>query len=86
MESWFRTQLTAAMIIDFAACFAVQQITKALFSNTNPKEIIARGQPRREKRRLQQATLQTAEAIKQNGLKPDEKASSVEMPKYLPKA
>lgn len=86
MESWFRTQLTAAMIIDFAACFAVQQITKALFSNTNPKEIIARGQPRREKRRLQQATLQTAEAIKQNGLKPDEKASAVEMPKYLPKA
>jgi len=74
------------MVLDFAACFAVQQITKALFSNTNPKEIIARGQPRREKRRLQQASLQTAEAIKQNGLKPDEKAGATEMPKYLPKA
>lgn len=81
------------MVLDFAACFAVQQITKALFSNTNPKEIIARGQPRREKRRAlevslqtMEASLQTAEAVKQNGLKPDEKASSTEVPKYLPKA
>jgi len=72
------------MVIDFAACFAVQQITKALFSNTNPKEIIARGQERRAKRRLQQqATLQTSEAIAQNGLKPDEQSSATEMPKYL---
>jgi cation-transporting ATPase 13A1 len=86
MTFQFRTQLTASMIIDFAACFAVQQITKALFSNTNPKEIIARGQARREKRRLQQATLQTTEAINQNGWKPDEKSSATEMPKYLPKA
>lgn len=56
------------MILDFAGCFAVHQITKALFSNTNPKEIIARGFERREQRRV----LQVEEAAKAAALAPKE--------------
>jgi hypothetical protein len=82
----FRTHLTVSMVLDFALCFAVQQITKALFSNTAPKEIIARGSARREQRRLAEKSLQTPQAIQQNGIASEKKASVTQVPKYMPKA
>lgn len=75
------------MVIDFAGCFIVQQTTKYLFASLEPKEMITRGRERRDVRRLAAVgILQTPEAIKQNGLKPDGKSSTKEVPKYLPKA
>lgn len=77
------------MIIDFALCFLIQQTTKYLFASLEPKEMITRGRERRDARRLAAVGLQTPEAVKQNGLKPDEKSvngGTKEVPKYIPKA
>ena len=39
------------MVIDFAGCWVVEVVCKRLFAVLEPKELITRGQERREKRR-----------------------------------
>ena len=39
------------MVVDFAGCWVVEVVCKRLFAVLEPKELITRGQERREKRR-----------------------------------
>lgn len=47
-------KLTVTMIIDFAGCYLVEIICKALFADLAPKPIVVKGRERREKRRAEQ--------------------------------
>lgn len=47
-------KLTTTMIVDFAGCWLVEIICKALFADLAPKPIVLKGRERREKRRLEQ--------------------------------
>ena len=40
------------MVIDFAGCYVVERVCKALFAELEPAELVTRGSARREKRRL----------------------------------
>jgi cation-transporting ATPase 13A1 len=55
-------KLTATMIIDFAGCYIIEIICKALFADLAPKAIVLKGRERREKRRAEEA-----KAIHANG-------------------
>lgn len=48
-------KLTTTMIIDFAGCFLIEIVCKALFADLAPKAIVLKGRERREKRRALQA-------------------------------
>jgi cation-transporting ATPase 13A1 len=43
-----------SMIVDFAGCWAIETLCKALFANLEPGEMVSRGSKRREKRRAEQ--------------------------------
>lgn len=38
----FKTKMTAVMIIDYAACFIIEKVLKALFSDFRPRDIAER--------------------------------------------
>lgn len=52
------------MVIDFAGCWLVEVVCKALFADLAPKPIVLRGRERREKRRAEQELVAAAEAVK----------------------
>ncbi|KAH6904318.1 cation-transporting ATPase [Coprinopsis sp. MPI-PUGE-AT-0042] len=41
MTDYFKIRLTASMIIDFAGCYIIEQVCKALFADLEPKELRA---------------------------------------------
>lgn len=43
------------MIVDFAGCYVIEIICKALFADLAPKAIVLKGRERREKRRAEEA-------------------------------
>ena len=51
----FMIKLTSTMIIDFAGCYIIEIICKALFADLAPKSIVIKGRERREKRRAEEA-------------------------------
>lgn len=54
------------MVIDFAGCWLVEIVCKALFADLAPKPIVLRGRERREKRRAEQervAAIEAAQAV-----------------------
>jgi len=57
MEDSFKIRLTLSMIIDFAGCYLIEVVCKALFADLEPKTMITRGRERREARRLEQSKL-----------------------------
>jgi manganese-transporting P-type ATPase len=58
------SKLTITMIVDFAGCYIIEIICKALFADLAPKPIVLKGRERREKRRAEEA-----KAIHANGIK-----------------
>ncbi|KAI0644110.1 endoplasmic reticulum Ca-transporting P-type ATPase [Trametes meyenii] len=54
MQDSFKFRLTASMVIDFAGCWIIEKVCKALFANLEPKPMITRGRERREKRRAEE--------------------------------
>ena len=42
------------MIIDFAGCWIIEKVCKALFANLEPRPMVTRGRERREKRRAEE--------------------------------
>lgn len=50
------------MVIDFAGCWLVEIICKALFADLAPKPIVLRGRERREKRRAEEERLAAIDA------------------------
>jgi manganese-transporting P-type ATPase len=53
------------MIIDFAGCYIIEQVCKALFADLEPKELVTRGKERREKRRALEELEAAKAALKQ---------------------
>lgn len=53
----FKVTLTSIMIADFAGCFIIEKVCKALFADLAPKELVTRGRERREKRRAEEERL-----------------------------
>ena len=43
------------MIADFAGCWLIEILCKALFADLEPKPLVTRGRERREKRRAEEA-------------------------------
>ena len=39
------------MLADFAGCWVIEKVCKALFADLQPKELVTRGRERREARR-----------------------------------
>ncbi|EIW70519.1 hypothetical protein TREMEDRAFT_43233 [Tremella mesenterica DSM 1558] len=67
MTSSFRIKLTLSMIIDFAGCFVVEKVCKALFADLEPAEIVTRGRERRESRRLLEEKEKSSQLPASNG-------------------
>lgn len=57
----FKFRLTASMVIDFAGCWIIEKVCKALFANLEPKPMVTRGRERREKRRAEEALAKKTE-------------------------
>lgn len=55
-------KLSTTMVIDFAGCWLVEIICKALFADLAPKPIVLRGKERREKRRAEEEKAAAAAA------------------------
>ncbi|KAI0828564.1 endoplasmic reticulum Ca-transporting P-type ATPase [Trametes gibbosa] len=55
MEDSFKYRLTASMVIDFAGCWVIEKVCKALFADLEPKPMVTRGRERREQRRAAEA-------------------------------
>lgn len=53
-------KLSTTMVIDFAGCWLVEIICKALFADLAPKPIVLRGKERREKRRAEEKVAAAA--------------------------
>jgi len=67
MQNSFKVRLTLSMIIDFAGCYLIEVVCKALFAELEPKTMITRGKERREARRLEQEKLH-AEIVEEKKL------------------
>ena len=50
------------MVVDFAGCWLVEIVCKALFADLAPKPIVLRGRERREARRAEQLRVLALEA------------------------
>ncbi|EIW56082.1 endoplasmic reticulum Ca-transporting P-type ATPase [Trametes versicolor FP-101664 SS1] len=61
MQDSFKFRLTASMVIDFAGCWIIEKVCKALFANLEPKPMVTRGRERREKRRAEEALAKKTE-------------------------
>lgn len=51
------------MIADFAGCWLVEVLCKALFADLEPKKLVTRGRERREKRRAEEAAVQAQNGV-----------------------
>jgi cation-transporting ATPase 13A1 len=51
------------MVVDFAGCFIIETVCKALFADLEPKPLITRGSERRVQRRIQQAKALAEEEL-----------------------
>lgn len=70
--SEFKTTMTATMIIDYAGCYVIEKVLKALFSDYKPKDIairrpdqLAREQKRIEDEKLEQFRLAEEKVAKE---------------------
>lgn len=56
-------RLTLTMVGDFALCYLIEIVCKALFADLEPKPMITRGRERREARRAEEERKRDAEAM-----------------------
>lgn len=52
------------MILDFVGCWIIEKVCKYLFADLEPKAMITKGRERRERRRLEEASVLKANADK----------------------
>jgi len=65
MERSFKTKLTFVMAADFAGCWVVEVLCKALFADLAPKKLITKGRERRELRRQEEERMEYSIALQE---------------------
>ncbi|KAG9049932.1 hypothetical protein FS837_008518 [Tulasnella sp. UAMH 9824] len=65
MQNSFAVRLTTTMIVDFAGCWVIEVLCKAMFADLEPRAMITKGRERREARRAEEERLLQLESERQ---------------------
>lgn len=67
----FKVVMTTTMVVDYLACYVIEKVLKALFSDYKPKDIAARrpDQLAREQKRIEDAKLEAIKAEEEKAQK-----------------
>lgn len=70
--SEFKTTMTLTMIVDYAGCWIVEKVLKALFSDYKPKDIAVR-RPEQLKREEERSSRERAEEAEKKRIEDEKK-------------